>query len=204
MNFNIIKPENMSIGYVYSIHDKDRNIVKIGKSIEPEKRIKNILSTSGIVDYEFYISAQLINMNSLENDIKNEYAYSNINGEWFDICFPVLKKHIRKKGIIATKGDILVYDEYKEKECESFLSALKKLIPKQYSIDPNTYWGNWIFSDEKQPPKTNYNEILAYNINHSIASVVYWDPKTEKYLCCDDAYDFPGDIHFWQPIIKPI
>lgn len=46
-----MKPKN---GYVYALHDKDRNITKIGRGANAEKRIAALVSQGGILNYESF------------------------------------------------------------------------------------------------------------------------------------------------------
>ncbi len=76
--------ENLAIegeGYIYFIKDKSSDLVKIGYSVRPEKRIKNInLQTPGGVT----VLAIIFGGYSAERWLHNLLKHDHVRGEWFN------------------------------------------------------------------------------------------------------------------------
>jgi hypothetical protein len=73
------------IGFLYVIGDGDR--VKIGKSKTPEKRVKSIISISGIKNPKIFISNECSSHSKKELECHKRYSKAAIKGEWFFVCF---------------------------------------------------------------------------------------------------------------------
>ena len=78
-----------SAGYVYVIECSKRSVVKIGKSIRPEKRVKDLLSQAGINEDEsrVYISSPHYGYSETELESHQALEGKRINGEWFEVSF---------------------------------------------------------------------------------------------------------------------
>ena len=74
------------IGYLYAIEGSEG--VKIGCSIHPEKRVKQLMSISGSSG-RTYISRKVVDMFSYEKSLHNNFAEQRLVGEWFNIDFQV-------------------------------------------------------------------------------------------------------------------
>jgi len=73
------------IGFLYVIGDGNR--VKIGKSKNPEKRVKSIINTSGIKNPKIFISNECSSHSKKELECHNRYSKHAIKGEWFLVYF---------------------------------------------------------------------------------------------------------------------
>lgn len=75
--------------YVYLIRSKETNRYKIGKSKNPEKRLKQ-LQTGSSEQLELIEKFQSKYPFLIESTMHNRYSYVKMIGEWFDL--PYLNK----------------------------------------------------------------------------------------------------------------
>jgi hypothetical protein len=73
-------------GYVYVILD-NHDRVKIGKSLNPERRIKGIASASGIEIIDSYITEPLFGYSEFEHFMHEQFKEYRGVGEWFNCRF---------------------------------------------------------------------------------------------------------------------
>lgn len=73
-------------GHVYVVEDKEKGIVKIGKSANPKQRIRNIKRAACAQGRE-YISHKVLSMSSFENKAHKALAEHHIANEWFKVSF---------------------------------------------------------------------------------------------------------------------
>lgn len=86
----LIKPDmENSIQKTYFIKSKTSGLIKIGKSINPELRVKTIANTSGMVLELLHV----INRN-IENDLHKRFKKYRIQGEWFHDIDGLIEKYI--------------------------------------------------------------------------------------------------------------
>lgn len=69
--------------YVYAIRDA-RNRVKIGKSKDPQRRLRE-LEVGNPEALELFCSAEVRDASSLERDLHRKFANENLRGEWFQL-----------------------------------------------------------------------------------------------------------------------
>lgn len=74
--------------YVYVIEFGER-LVKVGKSIHPDRRIKNVSSSSGREKMRTWVSPPLMNAYTLEGLTHDALSEHRGHGEWFDCSFEV-------------------------------------------------------------------------------------------------------------------
>lgn len=74
------------VGYVYVIEDKEKKIVKVGRSAKPSERILNI-KRSGCVEGREYVSHQILGMSGIETAAHKALDKYLISNEWFKISF---------------------------------------------------------------------------------------------------------------------
>lgn len=88
-DINIFSDEISSIygknGFVYLIHDKCRDILKIGKTIQPKRRLKPLLVIAGISNSDIYISNKLKFYSLIEEEIHRQFEENRLIGEWFKV-----------------------------------------------------------------------------------------------------------------------
>ena len=80
-------------GYVYVIENENHKI-KIGKSINPEKRIMGIKMTSGCEIIRTYITPELHQYSGLETFLHNHFNEYRYIGEWFNIGYDLVVKYV--------------------------------------------------------------------------------------------------------------
>ena len=73
-------------GYVYVIENENHK-VKIGRSIDPEKRIKHIEKISGYKVVNIYVTPCLHQYIQLETFLHGHFATNRSIGEWFNISY---------------------------------------------------------------------------------------------------------------------
>ena len=73
-------------GYVYVIENENHK-VKIGRSINPEKRIKHIEKISGYKVVNIYVTPCLHQYIQLETFLHGHFATNRSIGEWFNISY---------------------------------------------------------------------------------------------------------------------
>lgn len=84
--FNTSKIVTKKAEYLYLIHSKDANCVKIGISNNPEKRLKG-LQTGFPYSLEIIKTIRSSNVRDLERRVHGSLDDYRLNGEWFDDSF---------------------------------------------------------------------------------------------------------------------
>ena len=80
-------------GYVYVIESENHK-VKIGKSINPEKRIINIKRTSGCEIVRTYVTPELHQYSALEAFLHSHFSKYRYIGEWFNIDYDLVTEYV--------------------------------------------------------------------------------------------------------------
>lgn len=78
---------SMQYTYVYLIRDNDTGLHKIGKSDNPEQRLKQLTCQPTILasDLDYKLVDAWLCLPSMEATLHDEFAESRIRGEWFDL-----------------------------------------------------------------------------------------------------------------------
>jgi len=80
--------KNTTKGYVYLIHNKEKNILKIGFSKNPKARLKQLqIATSEELELLTYKDGTYDD----EKSYHEKYVDKNIRGEWFEYSDEILK-----------------------------------------------------------------------------------------------------------------
>jgi hypothetical protein len=74
----------MTTGYVYLIERED-GMVKIGVSVSPERRIKEISLLGGFEPKRQFVYGPLYGFQEIEGMLHKEFADSRVIGEWFSV-----------------------------------------------------------------------------------------------------------------------
>lgn len=74
------KEENSCKSYLYLIKDKDLNRLKIGKTVNPKSRLKQLQCASS---NKFEMLFAIPNIGYMEKDVHKMLAKFKTNGEWF-------------------------------------------------------------------------------------------------------------------------
>lgn len=85
-----------SIGHVYII-EKKKELIKIGVSVNPEKRIKGICSMGGFKPNKVFISEPLYAFKRIEAYYHKKYKNKRFLGEWFFVSFECAKTSFERK-----------------------------------------------------------------------------------------------------------
>lgn len=89
-------------GYVYAIQ-KENKLVKIGVSVNPEKRINTIRTHSAEVILNIFISEKTNKYKEIERKIHQMFKKERVMGEWFNVDFQLAKQRIEDFSKIIPK-----------------------------------------------------------------------------------------------------
>lgn len=98
-------------GYVYLIKSNTGHY-KIGKSVNPQKRMKEFVSSNVILPIEFTLEHQIEtdDYHRLESTLHNSFSEKRFRGEWFELtdeevmwfkCFTVVVCHLPENPVAA-------------------------------------------------------------------------------------------------------
>lgn len=82
-------------GYVYVILTSDKT-VKVGKTINPYKRFKQIENSSGKEIINWNISNLCANYSDIEENLHKKLKPYNLKGEWYDYSFEKISELLQK------------------------------------------------------------------------------------------------------------
>lgn len=82
-------------GYCYALLNKHNGLVKIGKSINPEERLRVLLSQGGITQYMFFTSNKITSPLRLESIAHFHFRESRVIGEWFSASYDSIVDFIK-------------------------------------------------------------------------------------------------------------
>jgi len=125
------------MGHVYVVEDENGR-VKIGRSINPEQRIKDISTTAGVKITKVFVSGDLRNYGNIENILLKKFRNEFSVGEWvnrpFDDVVKSANKLIPEIGIEYSGSDLI--ENYKDFEIpdEVLLAAYYEAKDKSDSI----------------------------------------------------------------------
>lgn len=118
------------IGYIYIISDRDRGIVKVGKSKNPEKRINVLINTCGIVDVDFFIFNECANHSHVEAKCHKAMSELKVKGEWFgcdlDYAKSVITPIVGNKCLKAKKLEDKSHESDQKEKMTKFTKSLFK------------------------------------------------------------------------------
>lgn len=100
---NVKTMENTNGGYVYILLAID-NTVKVGITVNPYKRIRNIETSSGKFISDWVLSSPCSNYRDIESSMHKKLKKFNLEGEWYEHSFEAIKQ--------------LLFKNYKFQECE--------------------------------------------------------------------------------------
>jgi hypothetical protein len=107
-------------GHVYII-ERDDGMVKIGVSIDPVNRIKNIASIGGFHINRQFISDVVIEHLFIERFLHKKFKNKRCIGEWFEVDFEIVKKTYLSK-----EWQTPLYKQKKEKQLTRDLKEERK------------------------------------------------------------------------------
>lgn len=85
---------NMNQGYVYILFNKESNLIKIGKTKNPNQRFRTLSNQTGSI-LKYYISEPMYIEGIIERIMQNKYNRFRVKGEWFkNIDFDTVKKDL--------------------------------------------------------------------------------------------------------------
>lgn len=99
-----------NLGYVYVIADRERNMVKIGRTKDPRRRTRSVLSAAGISPDKalVYVTPVVLDYSSLEKSALKKFSSKRTNGEWVRYPFYTVRNYVKRcsDSMIATEDDI--------------------------------------------------------------------------------------------------
>lgn len=143
-----------AIGHVYMVESNDRNMIKIGMSCRPKKRIGDIHTGSGGINRRL-VSPALMFYDTIEQSIHHVCDKHRRIGEWFSVPFDVMRPIL-----------LGVFDAFAAQDCDYAHMAEHKKIAKS---DAESFKRSMIelmgLSLEKTDPPT---QELYYPSKHAI------------------------------------
>ena len=99
-----------NLGYVYVIADRERNMVKIGRTKDPRRRTRSVLSAAGISPDKamVYVTPVVLDYASLEKSALKKFSGKRTNGEWVRYPFYTVRNYVKRCSdqMTATEDDI--------------------------------------------------------------------------------------------------
>lgn len=142
------------VGHVYVVEDKEKGIVKIGRSANPKQRIRNIKRAACAQGRE-YVSHKVLGMSSFENKTHKALAEHHIANEWFKISFA--------KAVEVVNG--LLPKEVTAEQIEFLKQKEKESDERAFEFIKNTIFPNLPKTDEelggKEIKRVNAEKLLA-------------------------------------------
>lgn len=158
MTQNLIKHtlENYSIkdvGYVYVVEDKEKGIVKIGRSANPRQRIRNIKRAACAQGRE-YVSRGVLDASGFENKAHKALAEHHIANEWFKVSFQEAVKIVQQ----------LMPKEVTEEQINSLEAKEKERQERAFKFVKDAVFPNLPRADDelvgKEIKRVNTNKLL--------------------------------------------
>lgn len=132
------------IGYLYAIQGDE--CVKIGCSTNPEKRVKHLMSISGL-NGNYYISRRVIDMYGYEKSIHDKLINKRNVGEWFDVDFSVAVDAINDKCKETTDQQLAMADDNEKLMSNELSKAYEKSIEDIVMRGINTNQNESLFDE---------------------------------------------------------
>lgn len=85
---------------LYLIHDVDANLLKIGRSVDAKKRLKQLQTANG---HKLVLLCVLKEQGDLEREMQENFVELNTNGEWYKYSDKIINEYIHLGGIILNK-----------------------------------------------------------------------------------------------------
>lgn len=204
------------IGYVYVIHDAERNLCKIGMTRFPGERIATVARAAGCNVKDVFISKKTKNARRLELLTHELFNTSRTKGEWFYCNFEEAKKFIEQN--VEPVSEDYIKEKKKEQEESSqrtleFFQYVLHNIPSEplnksnSTIDPSapSPYIKWIDTKQRQP--TKYDSPILANMPYYAGvedfQVLHFNEKINCFAVLDDPLALEitaDDIFQWVPI----
>lgn len=85
---------------LYLMHDVDANLLKIGRSVDAKKRLKQLQTANG---HKLELLCVLKDQGDLEKEMQEKFVELNTNGEWYKYSDEIINEYIHLGGIILNK-----------------------------------------------------------------------------------------------------
>jgi len=79
------KKQNQEMGYVYVLLHSESNLVKIGKTTDPQKRFRTLANQTGS-KLKYHITPAIYKYSLLEKVMLNRFDRYRVKGEWLKGC----------------------------------------------------------------------------------------------------------------------
>ena len=120
-----------SSGYVYIV--QANNKVKIGASMQPIIRVRNIILGSGDPKSKSHISKETIDYYNMEREMHTYFGNKNTLGEWFNVGFDEAVKHLENIERLSTVVDIEIFKNSErsryDKVIDEGVATLERAFP---------------------------------------------------------------------------
>lgn len=85
---------------LYLMHDVDANLLKIGRSVDAKKRLKQLQTANG---HKLELLCVLKKQGDLEKEMQEKFVELNTNGEWYKYSDKIINEYKHLGGIILNK-----------------------------------------------------------------------------------------------------
>lgn len=85
---------------LYLMHDVDANLLKIGRSVDAKKRLKQLQTANG---HKLELLCVLKKQGDLEKEMQENFVELNTNGEWYKYSDKIINEYIHLGGIVLNK-----------------------------------------------------------------------------------------------------
>lgn len=122
------KLKKLDIGYVYVVEDLKNKKVKIGKSKNPLRRVRNVLCAAGAELTDIYITPKVGQYSALERRALNHFKPYKINGEWVSVSFESAIEFIQNNTIKINDVLVIAKDMFEKVSAEMAKNHLIKVL----------------------------------------------------------------------------
>lgn len=119
-----------STGFIYVLYNPLSNLVKIGTSLNPMRRTRNIACTAG-VSYKqcrVWISPRVGDPYDIEESLHKHFSNYRKIGEWFTVDFSTAVKQAKSVCVPVSDETVSLMEKIAEKEGEQFMEGFKQLM----------------------------------------------------------------------------
>ncbi|NRU52589.1 GIY-YIG nuclease family protein [Clostridium beijerinckii] len=161
--------KNSDGGYVYVLLAND-NTVKIGITVHPITRVRQIENASGKSINDYCISNPCSNYMEIEKDMHKKFKKYRLEGEWFNCSFQKAEEQLKNYKTIKIKNKSALDRCEEEFKAISFVkSYLEEFKYKEYNELSFKYdlskWDNNV--DDVNKIKNMIEENINYNIKET-------------------------------------
>ena len=119
-----------NLGYVYVIADRERNMVKIGRTKDPRRRTRSVLSAAGISPDKalVYVTPVVLDYASLEKSALKKFSSKRTNGEWVRYPFYTVRNYVKRCSDQMTANEDDIRRIRMEEEHDAYVMDFVSLV----------------------------------------------------------------------------